>query len=238
VGVSLAADYNRWLAFFYGNGGQLFDADGKVVFNSDAGVAALDFYAGFAKDGTGKTPADLNAGWNGEAFGQGKAAMTIEGNWAIGYLNQTFPDLKWGVAEIPKAPGTDKHGSLVFSECWAVGANATDAKADAAWKLVNFFTGVDAAKTVGDQGFGVMPARPSAADNWSKKIGADYKAFVDAAAYAVAPIWPLGYADFDKALVDGTNAAVAGTSTAQEVMDTAAKTASDIQAEMTQTPSG
>jgi len=57
--------------------------------------------------------------------------MTIEGNWAIGYLNQTFPDLKWGVAEIPVAPATGKHGTLTFSECWAVGANATDAKADA-----------------------------------------------------------------------------------------------------------
>jgi len=65
VGVSLAADPDRWESFFYGNGAQIFDTDGKVVFNSDAGVAALDFYAGFAKDGTGKTPADLNAGWNG-----------------------------------------------------------------------------------------------------------------------------------------------------------------------------
>ena len=146
VGMSTAADYNRWLAFFYGNGGQLFDADGNVVFNSPEGVAALDYYASFVTDGTGKTPADLNSGWNGEAFGQGKAAMTIEGNWAIGYLAENFPDLKWGVAEIPIAPATGEHGTLTFTECWAVGASASGDKADAAWKLVNFFTGVDAAR--------------------------------------------------------------------------------------------
>ena len=27
---------------------------------------------------------DLDAGWGGEAFGTGKAAMTIEGNWING----------------------------------------------------------------------------------------------------------------------------------------------------------
>ena len=44
VGLSAAADRNRWMAFFYGNGADLFDKDGKVVFNSPEGVAALDFY--------------------------------------------------------------------------------------------------------------------------------------------------------------------------------------------------
>jgi multiple sugar transport system substrate-binding protein len=238
VGMSVDPNPDRWEALFYGNGAQLFDKDGNVVFNSPEGVAALDFYASFIKDGTGKTPADLNAGWNGEAFGNAKAAMTIEGNWAIGYLNQTFPDLKWGVTEVPLAPATGKHGSLTFSECWAVGADATGATADAAWKVVNFFTDPDAAKTVGSQGFGVIPARPSAADSWVQKVGADYHAFTDAAAYAVAPILPLGYADFDKAVRDGSNAVIAGTETAQQMMDDAAKVAQDIQSSMgTATPS-
>jgi multiple sugar transport system substrate-binding protein len=230
VGFSDTADYNRWLAFFYANGGQLFDKDGKVVFNSPEGVAALDFYASFAKDGTGKTPKDLNAGWGGEAFGSGKAAMVVEGNWAIAYLAETFPDLKWGVAEIPTAP-SGKKGTLVFSECWAVGANATGATADAAWKLVNFMTDKDGAMNVATGGFGVMPARASAADAWIKAKGhEDLGAFVKGSEYAVAPVWPLGFADFDKALVDGTNAVIAGQKTNEEVMDAAAKVAEDIKA--------
>lgn len=230
VGFADTADYNRWMGFFYGNGGQLFDKDGKVVFNSPEGVAALDFYAGFAKDGTGKTPKDLDSGWGGEAFGKGKAAMVIEGNWAIGFLAETYPEVKWGVAELPTAP-SGKKGTLTFTECWAVGAAAKDKVADAAWKLVNYMTDKDGAMNVATAGFGVMPARASAADAWIKTKGhEELGAFVTGASYAVAPVWPLGYADFDKALVDGTNAVIAGQQTAQEAMDAAAKVAEDIKA--------
>lgn len=229
VGLSAAADRNRWMSFFYGNGGEVFDKDGKVAFNSDAAVAALDFYNSFVKDGTGKTPKDLDSGWNGEAFGKGKAAMTIEGNWAIGYLAENFPDLKWGVAELPIAPATGKHGTLTFTECWAVGAAATGKVADAAWKLVNFLTDKDGAMTVATAGFGVMPSRASAADAWLAGKGhEELGAFVKGAEYAIAPVFPLGYADFTKSVDDGTNAVIAGTQTAKEMMDAAAAVAEDI----------
>jgi multiple sugar transport system substrate-binding protein len=232
VGASIAADRNRWLALFYGNGAQVFDADGNPVVNSPEAVASLDAYAGLVSSGVAKTPADLNAGWNGEAFGQGKAAMTIEGNWAIGYLNETFPDLNWGVAEIPMAPGAEGHGTLTFTECWAVGANAEGAEAEAAWKLVNFFTGTEGAAMVADQGFGVMPARPSAADAWLATAGEDYQAFVTGADYAIAPIFPLGYADFTKVIDDGLNEVLAGSKTPQELLDEAQEVAVEIHDEM------
>jgi multiple sugar transport system substrate-binding protein len=236
VGASIAPDRNRWLAFFYGNDAQVFDADGNPTFNSPEAVASLDFYTGLVSSGFAKTPADLNSGWNGEAFGQGKAAMTVEGNWAIGYLNETFPNLKWGVAEVPKAPGAEAHSTLTFTECWAVGANVTGDKAEAAWKLVNFFTGVDGAKAVAEQGFGVMPARPSASQAWLDKVGADYQAFVTGADYAIAPIFPQGYADFTKIVDDGMNEVLAGSTTPQELLDEAQQTAQEIHDEMA-TPS-
>jgi len=112
VGFSADANPDRWEALFFANGAQLFDKDGKSTINSPEGVAALDFYESFVKDGTGKTPKDLDSGWNGEAFGKGKAAMTIEGNWAIGFLAETYPDLKWGVAEIPAGPSANSRRAL------------------------------------------------------------------------------------------------------------------------------
>jgi multiple sugar transport system substrate-binding protein len=232
VGFSATPDYNRWMAFLYGNGATAFDADGKSTINSPEAVAALDFYNSFVKDGTGKTPKDLDSGWGGEAFGKGKAAMVVEGNWAIGFLADTYPDLKWGVAEIPAGPSANgKKGTLTFTECWAVGANAKDATADAAWKLVNYMTDKDGEMNVATAGFGVMPSRASAADAWIKAKGhEDLGAFVTGASYAVAPVWPLGYADFDKSLVDGTNAVIGGQQTAQEALDAAAKVADDIKA--------
>ena len=158
--------------------------------------------------------------------------MTVEGNWAIGYLNETFPDLNWGVAEIPKAPDAEGHGTLTFTECWAVGANAEGATADAAWKLVNFMTGPEGAQMVAEQGFGVMPARPSAADAWLETAGSDYEAFVTGAEYAVAPIFPLGYADFTKVVDDGLNEVLAGDKTPQELLDEAQEVAVEIHDEM------
>jgi multiple sugar transport system substrate-binding protein len=169
TGLSAAADHNRWMAFFYGNGASLFDESGAVVVNSPEGVAALDFYGSFIANGTGAVPSDLDgSGWNGEAFGRGLAAMTIEGNWAIGYLQNDFPDLNWGVAEIPLSP-SGVRGTLTFTECWAVGA--TTEHPDEAWALVNALTGVDGAMDVATAGFGVMPARPSAATTWLETRG-------------------------------------------------------------------
>jgi multiple sugar transport system substrate-binding protein len=232
VGVSIAPDRNRWLALFYGNGATIFDADGNPTFNTPEAVASLDFYTNLITSGVANTPANLNSGWNGEAFGQGKAAMTIEGNWAIGYLNETFPDINWGVAEIPAAPGMDAHSTLTFTECWAVAANATDAKAEAAWKLVNYMTGEEGAAAVAEQGFGVMPARPSAAQAWLDTAGEDYQAFVTGADYAIAPILPQGYADFTKVIDDGLNEVLAGTKTPQELLDEAQEVAVEIHDEM------
>lgn len=232
VGASIAPDRNRWLALFYGNGAQVFDAEGNPTFNSPEAVASLDFYTNLVSSGVANTPANLNSGWNGEAFGQGKAAMTIEGNWAIGYLNETFPDINWGVAEIPKAPGAEAHSTLTFTECWAVGANATDAKAEAAWKLVNYMTGEEGANAVAEQGFGVMPARPSAAQAWLDTAGEDYQAFVTGADYAIAPIFPQGYADFTKVVDDGLNEVLAGDKTPQELLDEAQEVAVEIHDEM------
>jgi multiple sugar transport system substrate-binding protein len=231
VGFSAAADKFRWMALFYGNGAQIFDEAGEVAFDSDAAVEALDFYSSFIENETGAQPGDLNAGWNGEAFGQGSAAMTIEGNWAIGYLNDTFPDLNWGVTEIPLAP-TGERSTLTFAECWAVSSRAEGEVAEAAWELVNFLTGTEGATSVAEEGFGVMPARASVGDLWLETVGEEYSAFVNGAEYAVAPIFPLGFADFDAAVNDATTLVMTGEEEAADALEEAAEIAREIQAEM------
>jgi len=229
VGFSAAADINRWLAFFYGNGAMIAGEDGMSGVNSPEGVAALDFYSSFVRDGIGALPSDLNgSGWNGEAFGRGLAGMTVEGNWAIGYLNDSFPEVNWGVAEIPLGPeGT--RSTLTFTEAWAVGAN-TD-HPEEAWMLVNFLTGTEGAASVATAGFGVMPARMSAADSWLTTRGEAYQAYVTGAEYAVAPVFPLGFGDFNTAFGEATNAVMSGAEGAQEALDAVAETWNEIQAE-------
>ncbi|MGB7340706.1 MAG: extracellular solute-binding protein [Phototrophicaceae bacterium] len=231
VGFSAAADKFRWMAFFYANGAELFDAEGAVAFDSDAAIEALAFYQSFVANETGALPSDLNAGWNGEAFGQGSAAMTIEGNWAIGYLNDTFPDINWGVAELPIAPSGER-GTLTFTECWGVSSRAEGDLADAAWQVVNYFTNEAGATTVAEAGFGVMPARISIGDLWLETVGQEYAAYVAGADYAVAPIFPLGFADFDAAANDATTLVMTLEEDAADALLDAADVAREIQAEM------
>jgi len=231
VGFSAAADKFRWMSLFYANGAEIFDMDGEVAFDSAEAIEAFAFYQSFIVNETGALPGDLNAGWNGEAFGQASAAMTIEGNWAIGYLNDTFPDLNWGVAEIPVAPNGGQ-GTLTFTECWAVSSRAEGDVAEAAWKVVNFLTGVEGATMVAEAGFGVMPARTSASALWLETVGEEYGAFVSGAAYAVAPIFPLGYADFDASANEITTLVMTLDMDADEGMEEAADVAREIQEEL------
>lgn len=229
VGFSAAPDRNRWLGFFYGNGATVFGEDMMSGFASDAAVEALEFYQDLAAEDAGARPSDLEgSGWSGEAFGRGLAAMTVEGNWALGYLDNDFPDLNWGVAELPISPAGTR-GTLTFTECWAVGANTENV--DAAWTLVNFLTGAEGAMTVATSGFGPAPARASAADAWLETRGEEYAAFINGAEYAVAPVFPIGYGDFTVALDEASVEALEG-GDARELLTEVGEISDEITAEM------
>ncbi len=233
LGFSAAADRNRWLAFFWANGARLFDEEGNVVFDSPEAVASLEFYSSFVLNGVGDVPGNLGgAGWNGEAFGRGLAAMTVEGNWAIGYLETDFPSLNWGVVEMPTAPNGGK-GTLTFTECWAVSSQVEGTEmAQIAWDLVNFLTGPEGAAAVATAGFGVMPARASASQDWLATRGEQFEAFVKGADYAWAPVFPLGFGDFTTTVDEGTVDVMRGEMTPQDALAEAAEVAREIQAEM------
>ena len=232
VGFSAAADKFRWMAFFYANGAEIYSMQmEKLLSIAKHQLNHLAFYYSFVEQGFGALPGDLNAGWNGEAFGQGSAAMTIEGNWAIGYLNDTFPDLNWGVAELPIAPSGER-GTLTFAECWAVSARAEGEVAEAAWIVANYFTNEAGATQVAEAGFGVMPARASVGDLWLETVGEEYGAFVAGADYAVAPIFPLGFADFDAAANEATSLVMTGEEDVADALEEAADVAREIQEEM------
>jgi multiple sugar transport system substrate-binding protein len=194
VPIALNPDIDRWFAFYVQAGGTFYDEEGNFVFanegeNYDAAVAALEFTSGLALDGLSATSSDLSTGWPGEAFGQGKAAMTFEGNWIVGYLGDTFPDLNWGSVELPAGPGGE--GTLTFSEAYCVGAD--NDHPEESWLLVNFLTGEEGAERVATGGFGPMPPRIAAAETWLEQVGENGEAYVAGSANAVAPVTPAEY---------------------------------------------
>ena len=88
------------------------------------------------------SPADVGAGWFGDAFGSGKVAMVLSGNWIIPFLNYTYPDFKygvdWDVAPVPKGP--KGRATMAFTVC--LGINARTEHPEAAWKLVKYLIGL------------------------------------------------------------------------------------------------
>ncbi|WP_226527210.1 ABC transporter substrate-binding protein [Metabacillus niabensis] len=133
--------------------------DGKANFASEGVVAGLQPYVDqHLVDKTAAQPNEVGAGWTGEMFGQGKAAMVIEGNWAIPYLQSTFRDIDFGTTEVPTIDG--KQGTMAFTVGYVM--NAASEKKEAAWELISYLTGKEGMKTWTSKGF-ELPSRQSVA---------------------------------------------------------------------------
>ncbi len=110
-------------------------------------------------------PKALDAGWGGEAFGKGKAAMTIEGNWIKGAMTNDFPNVKYTVHELPAGP--KGKGTLSFTNCWGIAAKSKFK--EQAIDFVKAMTTVDQQMTYA-KAFGVMPSRQSARDQYTSRV--------------------------------------------------------------------
>jgi multiple sugar transport system substrate-binding protein len=141
-GTMMPEDLGRFNAFMYGFGTNIVDANtGKVLFNNDKAVSALDYYTSFQlKDHDATIPGTVGDGWQGDSFGKGKVAMVIEGGWLTPYLRSTYPKINFGVAQIPIGPAG--RADPVYTNAWGASADTVKSKTDvAAAKLVEYLTG-------------------------------------------------------------------------------------------------
>ena len=234
VGLVTPPDLNRWMPFLYQEGGAIFDEEGNYVMDSDAAKTSLEYYISFSTSGAGGTADSVDAGWGGEAFGKGNAAMVMEGNWSINFLLQNYPELNWGVTELPS--GSAGKATMAFTVCFAVGAENNNP--EGSWQLVNFLTGEAGQMKTAEVTFGPMPSRDSAAqtylERWeepakgTKFNAADVEAFVAGAEYAYPWQLPLGFQPFIDAFNSSLQKAMAGEMTADDVLAEAKAAAEEI----------
>lgn len=180
VGLTFGPEYQRVGVFMAQAGGGLVSDDGATaVADSPENAEALTFVQQMLRDGALAFPSAIDSGWGGEAFGTGRAAMTIEGNWIVGALRNDFPDVKYQVVELPAGPAGQ--GTLQFTNCWGI---ATDsANQAAALDLVEFLTSTGQQAGFADA-FGVMPSVQSAAEDFRSSYP-EMTAFLDSADFAV-----------------------------------------------------
>jgi len=82
--------------------------------------------------------------------------MVYEGGWLIPYMTQSFPNVKYGVVQLPAGP--KGKGNLIFTVAYSI---AKDSKnPEAAYKVVDFLTNPDSQQTVLESGF-ALPTRVS-----------------------------------------------------------------------------
>ncbi|SDD39094.1 sugar ABC transporter substrate-binding protein [Glycomyces harbinensis] len=179
AGLTFGAEYQRVGAFMAQAGGRLVSEDGATaVADSPENLEGLSYVKSHLEDGTFAYAADLGAGWGGEAFGKGLAAMTVEGNWVTGALSADFPDVQYQVVPLPAGPAGP--GTLQFTNCWGMAADSPNQQA--ALDLVEYLTSTEQ-QLAFSAAFGPMPSIESAADQW-RTDNPDLAAFLDGSDHA------------------------------------------------------
>ncbi len=116
------------------------------------------------QNGVAYTPVEFGAAWSGEAFAEGRIAMTIEGNWLIPYLRNAAPEMEFGVADLPGGlPPGGTEGTVAFANCYAIPADS--AHPDEAAALIAYLTSPAAMNAWTDLRL-TLPARTALQSDW------------------------------------------------------------------------
>jgi multiple sugar transport system substrate-binding protein len=192
TGLVTTNEYARLGVFLKQAGGWITDpGQTRMTADSPQNRKGLEFAKKMLRAGTMKYMTQVDSGWGGEAFGKGKAAMTIEGNWLEGAMKQDYPKVKYTVAELPAGPAGK--GTLAFSNCWGVARASAHHAADV--DLVKYLTSAKQQLEFANA-FGVMPSRDSALKTYAEQHP-ESRAWVAGNAYAQGPVTVAG---FDKVL--------------------------------------
>ncbi|MBD2293258.1 ABC transporter substrate-binding protein [Anabaena sphaerica FACHB-251] len=145
--------------------GELIDKNDYAAFASEASLQGLNLVIDqYRQDKTSALKSDVGASSGSDMFGQGKVSMVIEGNWAIPYLQETFPQIDFATAEVPKI--NNKKGTMVYTVAYVMNKQTKHKKA--AWELISYLTSKEGMEKWTGKGF-ALPTRKSVAE----KLGYD-----------------------------------------------------------------
>jgi multiple sugar transport system substrate-binding protein len=183
VGLGLGSGIDRAGAFVVGNGGWWLNEDSTApTANTPEVLAGMQYVQENIAAGSFALASAVDAGWGGEAFGTQRVAMTIEGNWIRGAMENDYPDVGYTVVELPEGPA--RPATLLFTQCWGIAADSDSQ--DQAVDLVNFLTTPEQQMAFAE-GFGVMPSRQTAAADY-EALFPENAAFIAGGDYGQGPI--------------------------------------------------
>ena len=206
--------FRQWGAAPYSSDGR------RPTYNTAQGAEALRWYTDLVTKSK-VAVIDFFPGGNGyrDAFKAGKAAMVVEGSFAIGDYRATAK-VDWGVAQLPRRTAGGTPGN--FGSFWVHGVTnkAKGAQRDAAIKWLKFITSPDTQRLWLQQ-VGEIPA--SKALTSDPKLAADpiYGPFIQSLPYAHATFF-IDESAQRSVLVDAVNEIVLNHKDPKAALDEAA----------------
>ncbi len=205
--------------YIWQEGGDFLGADGKsVAFNGPNSQKAISFL----QDLIQKYKVAPLANWG--LFGQGKAAMTVDGSWMVSGYASSAP-FDWGTARVPVPadgrPATNMGGEQAF----IMQSNQT--QQNAAWNFLKWFVSTGT-QVSWDMKTGFMPNSASVASDpgylsWVDKTEPRLKAFVDNQKYAHARPSVAEYPQISDIFSQEVEKAFHNTTDVKSALDTAAQ---------------
>jgi multiple sugar transport system substrate-binding protein len=159
------------------SGGKQIVEDGKATFADQAGYDVADFWA--------QMYTDKLAGqeqYQGDAFADGKAAMSIVGPWAV----SVYKDLNWGSVPVPTKDGKDASEVYTFSDAKNIGLYSACENRQTAWDVLKFSTSEEQDGKLLEL-TGQMPLRQNLQETYADYFSANpaYQQFGDQASRTV-----------------------------------------------------
>lgn len=159
-GFCMGADWARFAPFVFSNGGSFASDDFKTATLDTPEVKDMaNLVSTMYTDKSLVKPADVGAGWCGEAIGKKLVGMTTEGGWMVNFMKQNYPDVEWKAIQIPSGPKT--RADIIFTN--AIGVNAATKYPNAAAAFAIFLTGKENQGDIVKTGF-AYSTHPDQAD--------------------------------------------------------------------------
>ncbi len=161
AGISLrksgfkAGTAEKWLTFLYAAGGEAFSEGGtEARFNTPAGLEALELYKTILFD---RRIDSVELEGDMQGFGQGNVAMFIREPFVVNWLRDSYPDVDFGVAPIPR-----RDTSISSAGTYMFAVSADSPHPEPAWEFAEFLLS-DEGYTRYTEAAGVLPVTKSVA---------------------------------------------------------------------------
>lgn len=204
--------YKKFLPYIWSNGGDLLDANGKPILNSQANIEALRFYVEQMRVGVLETQKNLD-----DLFKRGQLGVWFSGSWMLGPMLKA--PFKWHTELVPGNKGS---AGVSFAGGEYLAINKESAKRDNAVKFVEFLTRPDVSLRFA-KAVNMYPAdRNSQLDSFyvQRREGPVFTAQLQRA--RMTPVIPQ-WLDAEAVIEDEVSRALYGKATPEEAMNSAQK---------------